>query len=424
MVKAMRFGWNLPSITKHNHLLRNFAISISLMGIALLLLYSAGFSLLATPTQISSEISELELANAHKEEKCDIFSGDWIPNLSPLIYTNNTCSEIQGHQNCIKNGRPDSGYIYWKWRPHECDLPRFDAERFLNQMRNKSWGFIGDSITRNHVQSLVCILSSVEEAVEIYHNEEWTSKTWKFPTFNFTLAVIWSPLLVKAGIFEDSNGVSSSEIQLHLDEIDEKWTSEYTKFDYVVIAGGKWFTKTAIHYENKTVITGCQYEIDKPRARDLNLTEFRFDYAYRKAIRIVLNFIATSEHNVTVLFRTFTPDHFENGRWFSGGTCKRTIPFKDGEIDFTEIDSIMRNVELEEFEKAVKSVGSKGATLRLVDTSRMSLLRPDGHPGPYRQFQPFAEDENAKVQNDCLHWCLPGPIDSWNDLIMQIIQDS
>lgn len=93
--------------------------------------------------------------------KCDLFTGEWIPNPLGPIYTNESCHVVEEHQNCMKNGRPDSGYLYWRWKPHGCELPLFDSERFLEAMRNKSFAFIGDSISRNHVQSLLCILSKV-----------------------------------------------------------------------------------------------------------------------------------------------------------------------------------------------------------------------------------------------------------------------
>ena len=219
---------------------------------------------------------------------------------------------------------------------------------------------------------------------------------------------------MKADIFEDMNGVSSSEIQLHLDKLDETWTDQYKNFDYAVIAGGKWFLKTAIYHENNAV-AGCRYCPGK------NLTELGFDYAYRKALKSVLNFITNSGHKGFIFLRTTTPDHFENGEWFSGGTCNRTAPFKEGEVEMKDVDAVMRDIELEEFEKAASVGAENGMILKLLDTTRLSLLRPDGHPGPYRQFQPFAKDKNVKVQNDCLHWCLPGPIDSWNDLLMEMV---
>ncbi|KAK7389839.1 hypothetical protein VNO78_25134 [Psophocarpus tetragonolobus] len=436
MLKRVSSDSGPLSLQKHNHLCVKLGVSIFLVGLAVRLLFWDSFSfspVVETPPPLEDQKAESPVFSSpdlpasdsddfpennqnqtqiSKNEKCDLFVGDWVPDVSGPEYTNESCRVIEPHQNCMKNGRPDSGYLYWRWSPQDCELPRFNPHKFLKLMRNKSMSFIGDSISRNQVQSLLCILSKVEPAVEIYHDKEYRSKIWKFRSHNFTLSVIWTPFLVKAAIFEDMNGVTSSEIQLYLDTLD-KWTSQYKNFDYVVIGGGKWFLKTAIYHENSTV-TGCHYCPGK------NLTELGFDYAYRKVLQQVFNFFTNSNHKATVLFRTTTPDHFENGEWFSGGYCNRTVPFKEGQIHMIDVDSIMRGIELEEFEKAT-SLGSQRVNLKLLDTTLLSLLRPDGHPGPYRKFQPFAEDKNAKVQNDCLHWCLPGPIDSWNDIIMQMI---
>ncbi|KAL3536731.1 hypothetical protein ACH5RR_000097 [Cinchona calisaya] len=352
------------------------------------------------------------------EAKCNLFVGDWVPDPTGPHYTNSTCFSIEAHQNCMKNGRPDSDYIYWRWNPRDCDLPKFNVEKFLHFMRNKSLAFIGDSIMRNHAQSLLCTLSQVEEAVEVYHDEHYRSKRWTFPAHNFTLSVVWSPFLAKTTIFEDDNGVSSDIIQLHLDELDTVWTQQYRNFDYMLTAGGKWFLKSAVYYENNTIV-GCH------NCQGKNITEVGFYYAYRKVVNSTLKYVASSRHKVYTFLRTTTPDHFENGEWNSGGYCNRTKPFGEGEVDVNSIDQIMRKIELEEFEMA-SAIGSKnGITLKLFDTTKLSLLRPDGHPGAYRHFQPFAgKDKNAKVQNDCLHWCLPGPIDSWNDLMLKMLMNS
>ncbi|KAL6322297.1 hypothetical protein AAG906_005268 [Vitis piasezkii] len=443
----MRFEMNPFSLHKHNHTFVKCALCFVLMGLAVRLWFSdsirfsSAVDSVETPPEGKTESLAPEEQKTESLEdslpiqnpvsvdfpgndnqtsqkdsaKCDIFTGDWIPDPSGPVYTNESCHVIENHQNCMRNGRPDSGYLYWRWNPRDCELPRFNPERFLDLMRNKSWAFIGDSISRNHVQSLLCILSQVEEAVEVYHDEEYRSKRWHFPSHNFTLSVIWTPFLIEADIFEDINGVSSSDVMLHLDKLDKNWTEQYKSFDYVVIAGGKWFLKTAIYYVNDTVM-GCHY------CPGRNLTELGFEFAYRKALQMILNFVTGSDHKGFVFLRTTTPDHFENGEWFSGGTCKRMVPFKEGEIDMRDIDRIMRDIELEEFEKVVADAGTeRGVILKLLDTTHLSLLRPDGHPGPYRQFHPFAEDKNATVQNDCLHWCLPGPIDSWNDLVMEML---
>lgn len=249
----------------------------------------------------------------------------------------------------------------------------------------------------------------------VYHDEEYKSKSWHFPSYNFSVSVIWSPFLVEAAIFEDINGVSSSEVELHLDKLDSKWKDQYMNFDYIIISCGKWFLKSAIYYESDTIL-GCH---SCPKR---NLTELGFNFAYRKTLKFVLNFIVSSNHKGLIFFRTFTPDHFENGEWFSGGTCNRTAPFKEGEVEMKDLNRMLREIELEEFEKAARQASRNGVNLKLVDFAPLSLLRPDGHPGPYREFHPFAnKGQNAKVQNDCLHWCLPGPIDSWNDILMEMV---
>ncbi|KAK9668379.1 hypothetical protein RND81_13G056200 [Saponaria officinalis] len=359
---------------------------------------------------------QVELTTIHHDsynEKCDLFAGEWIPNPAGPSYTNETCNLIETHQNCMTNGRPDSGYLYWKWSPKNCTLPQFNAQRFLETMRNKKWALIGDSISRNHVQSLVCMLSKVEEAVLFYHDEEYKSKGWRFLSYNLTMYVIWSPFLTKASIYEDINGVSTREIDLHLDKLDTKWTVLYENLDYMIFSTGKWFLKSAKYYERNKVLGchGCQRQ---------NLADLGFDFAYRKTLRSVLTFIAESNHKGLIFFRTSTPDHFEGGEWSTGGSCTRTVPFKEGEVKLKDLHNILRTIELEEFERAVKRASENGVNLKLLDFMQLSLLRPDGHPGPYRAFQPFAKGKNVKVQNDCLHWCLPGPIDAWNDVIMKM----
>lgn len=424
MVKNMGLNWRLWSLHKHNQLLVKVAVSILLMGLAFRLLFVHS-TVPETPfvekpvipnPPVSEDVPEIRDPIPEKvvAEKCDLFTGDWIPNPSGPVYTNESCQLIETHQNCMKNGRPDSAYLYWRWSPRDCELPQFDPYRFLELMRNKSWALIGDSITRNHVQSLLCILSKVEQPDHVYHDKGYKSRRWVFPSYNFTISVLWSPFLVEAAIFEDMNGVSTSEVELHLDQLDKKWVDQYQNLNYMIISTGKWFLKNTIYYENGTVV-GCHSCSNK------NLTELGFDFAYQKALSFVFNFIVTSKHKGMILFRTATPDHFESGEWFSGGVCPKAEPVKEGEIEFKGLHSILRDIELEEFAKAEKKAQENGVNLKLLDLSKISLLRPDGHPGPYRFFYPFASDKNATVQNDCLHWCLPGPIDSWNDVIMEMV---
>lgn len=93
--------------------------------------------------------------------KCDIFSGEWVPNPEAPYYTNTSCWAIHEHQNCMKYGRPDSEFMKWRWKPDECELPLFNPRQFFEIVRGKSLAFVGDSVARNQMQSLICLLSRV-----------------------------------------------------------------------------------------------------------------------------------------------------------------------------------------------------------------------------------------------------------------------
>uniref|UniRef100_R7W0Z5 Uncharacterized protein n=1 Tax=Aegilops tauschii TaxID=37682 RepID=R7W0Z5_AEGTA len=73
--------------------------------------------------------------------------------------------------------------------------------------------------------------------------------------------------------------------------------------------------------------------------------------------------------------------------------------------------------QLEEFRAAEEEARKNGVRLRLMDVTRIMLRRPDGHPDRYGH----GAGDHGGFDIDCLHWCLPGPIDVWNELLLQIM---
>ncbi|XP_020975768.1 uncharacterized protein LOC107632420 [Arachis ipaensis] len=53
----------------------------------------------------------------------------------------------------------------------------------------------------------------------------------------------------------------------------------------------------------------------------------------------------------------------------------------------------------------------------LIDVSDAMAMRPDGHPGKYGHLY----YNNVKV-TDCAHWCLPGPVDTWNQFLLYMMK--
>lgn len=77
------------------------------------------------------------------------------------VYMNRSCETIPDKKNCGKYGREDDEFLKWRWKPNGCELARFDAWEFLGLVRGKKLAFVGDSLARNQMESLLCLLSSV-----------------------------------------------------------------------------------------------------------------------------------------------------------------------------------------------------------------------------------------------------------------------
>ena len=97
---------------------------------------------------------------ATEEKGCDLSVGKWVREPKGSVYTNLTCSTLPDSKNCAKYGK-DEGHLHWKWKPDGCELPRFDPLTFLGIVRGKTLAFVGDSLARNQMESLLCLLSQV-----------------------------------------------------------------------------------------------------------------------------------------------------------------------------------------------------------------------------------------------------------------------
>nr|CAB3450961.1 unnamed protein product [Digitaria exilis] len=72
-------------------------------------------------------------------------------------------------------------------------------------------------------------------------------------------------------------------------------------------------------------------------------------------------------------------------------------------------------------ETAATSQQRNGVELRLLDITEAMEMRPDGHPAPSRYCHPPGGSVEGSFVVDCLHWCLPGPIDLWSELLFQML---
>ena len=72
-------------------------------------------------------------------------------------------------------------------------------------------------------------------------------------------------------------------------------------------------------------------------------------------------------------------------------------------------------------DKVLSRLGSK---VSVINITQLSEYRKDGHPSIYRKFWETLSPQqlaNPASYSDCIHWCLPGVPDVWNELIFHFL---
>ena len=115
-----------------------------------------------------------------------------------------------------------------------------------------------------------------------------------------------------------------------------------------------------------------------------------------------------------VFWIPFTPSHFEGGSWNTGGKCSMYTAPTGAPMRMSQVGTTAKD-----WLDVLTDVLARGPNPRhaeLFDIATMSDMRPDAHPGDASQF-PI----KAGVQ-DCVHWCMPGVTDTWNEMLAYKLQ--
>ncbi|XP_061997274.1 protein trichome birefringence-like 18 isoform X1 [Rosa rugosa] len=365
----------------------------------------------------SSDLSN-DASTGSVDTGCDLYHGSWFYDSSGPQYTNNTCPVLTQMQNCQGNGRPDKEYENWRWKPLQCDLPRFDARKFLELMRGKTIAFIGDSVARNHMESLLCILWQVE-APKNRGNKKM--QRYYFKSTNTFVVRIWSSWLVKQ-TSEAFDFAPEGVAKLHLDAPDDRLMDVIPQFDVIIFSSGHWFAKQSVYILNNEIVGGQLWWPDKSKQMKINNIE-----AFGISVETILTALATHPNYTGIaIVRSYSPDHYEGGAWNTGGSCTGKVrPLAPGQRVENGFTNIMHEKQVMGFNRAIKKLTNK-SKLELMDITEAFEYRHDGHPGPYRSPDPNKQTKRGPdgkpPPQDCLHWCMPGPVDTWNEFVLEIIR--
>ncbi|XP_010267992.1 PREDICTED: protein trichome birefringence-like 6 isoform X1 [Nelumbo nucifera] len=339
-----------------------------------------------------------------KTSECDVSKGRWVFDESYPLYTNSSCPFIDEGFSCEANGRPDKDYIRWRWQPHDCNIPRFNAVKMLELIRGKRLVFVGDSINRNQWESMLCLLrGAITDPARVYetHGRRITkgkgNYSFKFVDYKCTVEYYVTHFLVH----ESKARVGQKRVQtLRIDSID-RGSSRWKGADVLVFNTAHWWS----HYKTKAGVNYYQEGNQVYPHLDVSV-------AFRRALMTWASWVDRhiNPHKTQVFFRSSAPSHFRGGQWNSGGHCKEaTQPLNNiSGTDYPE-----KNVIAEEVIKQMKT------PVTLLNVTSLSEYRIDGHPSVYGR-KP-RKGTSSSIQ-DCSHWCLPGVPDTWNELLYYYLQ--
>ncbi|KAH9683723.1 protein trichome birefringence-like 4 [Citrus sinensis] len=359
-------------------------------------------SVTAVETAHANSRKDQERYNRIKKlSSCDIFNGKWVADNSEPLYKPGSCPFIDEAFNCFKNGRPDSDYLKYKWRPIGCQLPRFDGGKMLEMLRGKRLVFVGDSLNRNMWESLVCALrDSLKDKSRVYEvSGRQRFRTQGFYSFKFrdymcSIDFIKSPFLVQESKFSDKSGARGETLRL---DMIQGSSTKYCDADIIIFNTGHWWT----HHK-----TFEGYNYFQEGSHVYNKLEVK--EAYTKALKTWAQWVdANIDSNRTrVFFRGYSASHFRKGQWNTGGSCHGEMKPIASDTYIATYPWMMRVLE--------SVIAEMKTPVFYLNITRMTDYRQDGHPSIYRQRE---IPRGPGMFQDCSHWCLPGVPDSWNELL-------
>ncbi|KAJ7979227.1 Protein trichome birefringence-like [Quillaja saponaria] len=366
---------------------------------------------LAAPTDSPPRISSssghdtVNLKNHTENKACNYAKGKWVPDNNRPLYSGFGCKQwLSGMWACRLTQRTDFAYEKLRWQPKECRMEEFEGSKFLRRMQSKTLAFVGDSLGRQQFQSLMCMITGGEETHDVEDvGEEYgmvlvhgatrpSGWAYRFPSTNTTILYYWSAILCDVEPLDRTN--PDTDYAMHLDRPSAFLVQYLHKFDVLVLNTGHHWNRGKLNTNRWVMHVGGVPNTDRKIAMiggAKNLTIY--------SIASWVNSQLPKYPGLKAFFRTISPRHFVGGDWNTGGSCDNTTPM-----------SVGKEISTDESSDPVVAGAVQGTGVKLLDITAVSQLRDEAH------MSRFSITAKPGVQ-DCLHWCLPGVPDAWNEIL-------
>ncbi|XP_021744827.1 protein trichome birefringence-like 34 [Chenopodium quinoa] len=347
---------------------------------------------------------------------CDYFSGKWVyDNETYPLYKEKECSFMSDQLACEKFGRKDLSYQYWRWQPYHCDLPRFNATALLEKLRNKRLVYVGDSLNRGQWISMICLVdSSIPSSLKSMQTNGSLS-IFKAIEYNATIEFYWAPMLIESN--SDDPVKHRVPERIVRTQAIEKHARHWTNADFLVFDSYLWWKRPFMK-----VLWGS-FESSDGIYKEVEMLK-----GYEMALRTWSDWLEIHvNHSKTQIFwMSMSPTHERSEDWggVSGLNCyNETQSIKKKDYWGSGSDTnMMRLVEAE-----IENLNEKGLNIQILNITQLSEYRKEGHPSIHRkQWEPLTDEQlsNPSGYADCIHWCLPGVPDTWNEILYTYINSS
>lgn len=275
-------------------------------------------------------------------------------------------------------------------------------------MKNKTLAFVGDSLGRQQFQSMMCMITGGKERIDVldvgpefgFITPEGGARpggwAYRFTETNTTVLYHWSSTLCDIEPLNITD--PATEHAMHLDRPPAFLRQYLHKIDVLVMNTG--------HHWNRGKLNGNRWVMHVNGVPNTNKKLAALGNAKNFTIHSTVSWVNSQLHlhpGLKAFYRSLSPRHFVGGEWNTGGSCNNTTPM-----------SIGKEVLQEESSDYSAGRAVKGTGVKLLDITALSHIRDEGH------ISRFSISASRGVQ-DCLHWCLPGVPDTWNEILFAMI---